>query len=713
MPGAAKEVACRKLHLEDDERTLESLKRELKPQNKGHSSISKSKARELNPQIKVYSSISKSKGKSSCKDSGNASLKRRKVVNKTAVCKTKTSKKQPSSGGPKDKPTKFTSKESEKADDRDVMPRKLKRRRKKGKNNVELDEASRLQRRTRYLLIKVKLEQNLIDAYSTEGWKGQSREKIKPEKELQRAKRQILNCKLGIREAIHQLDLLSSEGRISDSAVAPDGSIHHEHIICAKCKLREALPDNDIILCDGTCNRAFHQECMDPPLSTENIPPGDEGWFCKFCKKKIEILEATNAHLGTHFPLDSNWQDVFEEEAALPDDANSVLFQEEEWPSDDSEDGDYDPDRIECSCSGNMSRSASDASQYSSSFMGSLEDEDGRFEERSYRSFDETLELIGVDSDEINNGEVVSHPRQRAAVDYIKLYDEMFGKNATENEQISEDEDWGPTKRKRKARETNAASTLMTLGEAEKKISAETLPNLKEKQSTEKIKRPIFRLPHDAVEKLRLVFAENELPERALRVSLSKQLGLEFEKVNKWFKNARYLALKARKQTDRAQVGVSPGIQKESSSETAKDCLGQIPSRNNIASSKTKISKRFLQRKKTHLLNHSFKIKQRRKPLLQPAGSNQMTMDLGDDVSLKHLREKAKEAKKKLNCKSRGGIPEAETEMERLCQIKSRVEKMHQLLLELPSSRFGKAGANNSSGLSVLFVPIAELREKR
>ncbi|GFP88001.1 replication factor c subunit 3 [Phtheirospermum japonicum] len=93
---------------------------------------------------------------------------------------------------------------------------------------------------------------------------------IRPEKELQRAKKQILMYKLSIREALHQLDVLSSEGRINDSKVASDGSVHHKHIVCAKCIIREALPDNDIILCDGTCNRAFHQKCLDPPLSTEN-----------------------------------------------------------------------------------------------------------------------------------------------------------------------------------------------------------------------------------------------------------------------------------------------------------------------------------------------------------------------------------------------------------------------------------------------------------
>ncbi|KAK6147421.1 hypothetical protein DH2020_018333 [Rehmannia glutinosa] len=656
MPGATKRGTRKKLHREDDERTLQSMKQELKPHNKGHSSLSKRKVTNCSHEV-----------------NGKVNLKK-KIVNKAVVHKTKTSKKRPSLSGLKDKPSTISTKENEKTDDRDL---KRRRSRKKRKNNVELDESSRLLRRTRYLLIKIKLEQNFINAYSTEGWKGQSREKIKPEKELQRAKKQILKYKVGIREALHQLDLLCSEGHINDSAVAPDGSIHHEHIVCAKCKLREALPDNDIILCDGTCNRAFHQKCLDPPLSTENS------------------------------------EDVFKEEAALPDGGSSMLCQEEEWPSDDSKDDDYDPDRIEHSCSDSMSRSESDASDYSSSFLGSLDDETGIIEERSNRSFD-SLDLIGVDSDEINDGEVVCRPRQRAAVDYIKLYDEMFGKNATENEQISDDEDWGPRKRKRKVKETDAASTLMTLGETEKRNLEESPSELKERQLIKKIKRPIFRLPHNAVEKLQLVFAENELPARGLRVSLAKQLGLEFEKVNKWFKNARYLALKARKQAGRSHEDVSPSIQKESISETAKgDNPDQMASRDDMSSENPKSLKLFVRRRNTHLLTHSFKIKQRRKPLLQTADCNQMNVDLGDDVSLKHLREKAKEDKKKLNCKSRGAMLKAESEMERLCEIKSRVEKLQQVLLEVPSWRFGKSRAINKCDPSVIFVPVAELREKR
>lgn len=57
-----------------------------------------------------------------------------------------------------------------------------------------------------------------------------SREKIRPEKELQRATKQILKCKLGIRDAIRQLESLSSIGCIEDTAIASDGSVYHEHV---------------------------------------------------------------------------------------------------------------------------------------------------------------------------------------------------------------------------------------------------------------------------------------------------------------------------------------------------------------------------------------------------------------------------------------------------------------------------------------------------
>ena len=77
----------------------------------------------------------------------------------------------------------------------------------------------------------------------------------------------------------------------------------------------------------------------------------------------------------------------------------------------------------------------------------------------------------------------------------------MFGKEAPPYEQISEDEDWGPTKRKRREKESDAASTLMTLHESEKRSSDGDIGEVKTKLPPDtQNKRSFFRIPRNAVE---------------------------------------------------------------------------------------------------------------------------------------------------------------------------------------------------------------------
>lgn len=78
----------------------------------------------------------------------------------------------------------------------------------------------------------------------------------------------------------------------------------------------------------------------------------------------------------------------------------------------------------------------------------------------------------------------------------------MFGKDAAIAEQVSEDEDWGPTKRRRREKESDAANTLMTLHDSETACSR-TEPREGEKEfppEGTQSKRAIFRIPLDAVE---------------------------------------------------------------------------------------------------------------------------------------------------------------------------------------------------------------------
>uniref|UniRef100_M1CSX0 Homeobox domain-containing protein n=1 Tax=Solanum tuberosum TaxID=4113 RepID=M1CSX0_SOLTU len=654
------------------------------------------------------------------------------ILKKEILKKAKSSKKQSVLSCEGEKLQACNSKDNLKHDNLDTGSEKLKRRRKRRrrKHNSDPDDVSRLQRRTRYLLIKMKLEQNLIDAYSAEGWKGQSREKIRPERELQRAKKQILNCKLGIREIVHHLDLLSSAGQIDDSAIAPDGSVHHEHIICAKCKLQEAFPDNDIILCDGTCNCAFHQECLDPPLSTENkqnfTPESHNFCLAKWLLAHILFMRTyskRNDNLQYRQMMKAGFanfaSNIFKEEALLPEGEESLLCPEQDWPSDDSEDDDYDPEKVANSHSSTDSFESGSSSEASSgSMLGSLEDEllalTGKLEDGSGGKDYLSEQIAGSDYEETTDFEVLSGPRQRKAVDYIKLNDEMFGKHAPAIEQNSEDEDWGPGKRKRRRKEpeSDAASTLITLFESERSCPEKTVDEVEKESLGRPAKREIFRIPPDAVEELRRVFAENELPSREVRENLSKQLGIEFEKVNKWFKNARYTALKARKvEGTKPCQATSPTTSVGCTPETVKgepaDHISSSDAEENAAQTPNEET--------PNLVIRPSKKKHDKKAVITSTDRAETLVESGDDVSLKLLRDRAKKQRRKINSKEREKIKEAEAEaeMQELCRIKDKIARLQDVLRRFPNRRCRRADTSSLDESLVVFIPVAQLQEKR
>lgn len=90
-------------------------------------------------------------------------------------------------------------------------------------------------------------------------------------------------------------------------------------------------------------------------------------------------------------------------------------------------------------------------------------------------------------------------------------------------------------------------------------------------------------------------------------------------------------------------------------------------------------------------------------------------MDLSDDVSLKKLL-KGKTKEKRANIIAGGGgggeSRVAELEMERLCKVKGRLENMRQKLLKFQIAKTKKSNKSPLHEQSVIYVPVAELKEK-
>ncbi|ONK64786.1 uncharacterized protein A4U43_C07F29910 [Asparagus officinalis] len=486
-----------------------------------------------------------------------------------------------------------------------LLRRRRRRRRKKGDKvkKASKDEFFVIMKRVRYLLTRMNYEQNLIDAYSGEGWKGQSADKLRPEKELERAKSEIVRRKFKIRELFRHLDSLSSEGRIEASLFDSEGQLNSEDIFCATCGSKDLSPDNDIILCDGLCDRGFHQKCLNPPLLSEDIPPGDEGWLCPACCCKIDCIKLLNELQGSNLSIKDTWEKVFPEVVAMTNEDKK----RDDLPSNDSEDYDYGSDGSEVDFERSGSTSSEDDSDdddfdpndsnvdKSVPKYGSSSDE-SNFKSDSAKFCIELRKTLRAKKDSApsvrnlkpiaNSGEgtctvdicnseipsvlepgldqenlLTSGKRNLENFELKHLSDETYETSPSDS---SEDENWSesadinmPNRRKKYANRKEpygpSNANTRTVSHVHETTPSKTYPALdasamehvehhgcSEPGSIEFSVSTSKSFSEAARKKLCEIFQKNQYPTRAEKESLAKELGLTYQQVQRWFINSRH-----------------------------------------------------------------------------------------------------------------------------------------------------------------------------
>lgn len=182
------------------------------------------------------------------------------------------------------------------------------------------EQCHRLAARVRSQITQLRYLYTFVEAYEAEGWRHASREKLKPSHELQAARRKIRHIKqlvvrllqeiasLRDRDAsipyLVELEAQSDDG--NDEGGCPSDSDtsnrHAQHIYCSRCSLSHTTEENDILLCDNEgCCRAFHQQCQVPVVKTEDIPEGEDPWYCTSCESLYTALKAINNACDTEY----------------------------------------------------------------------------------------------------------------------------------------------------------------------------------------------------------------------------------------------------------------------------------------------------------------------------------------------------------------------------------------------------------------------------
>ena len=200
---------------------------------------------------------------------------------------------------------------------------------------------SRLKSRVSGELSKIRYCDQMIAAYDgSSAWSNangaqSTGRRITPKGELRKAQHRRVEARSRIKSAL----LDASKLNTAHAALSVDATgTHHSDIFCSSCGGFDAEQlNNDILLCDGLCGRAYHAQCLEPPLSAEELAvvlaaDEDEDWFCHQCDAILTCLDAVNDHeFGPRAPEpDSDAEGAGGARAEEDDEALARRLQEEE-----------------------------------------------------------------------------------------------------------------------------------------------------------------------------------------------------------------------------------------------------------------------------------------------------------------------------------------------------------------------------------------------
>jgi hypothetical protein len=142
-------------------------------------------------------------------------------------------------------------------------------------NEVVRTVYDRAYNRLRGQLSRLRQEQALVEAYAADGWRGASREKVKPVAEIKRAKEQIARCRESIRECVRVCDEAEGDEPIPAELYDSEGELDLDHIFCSKCRGNDS---DDVGGAARSCpaGSAAARACArprPPPLTAPPVPP--------------------------------------------------------------------------------------------------------------------------------------------------------------------------------------------------------------------------------------------------------------------------------------------------------------------------------------------------------------------------------------------------------------------------------------------------------